>query len=133
MADMAGSRWGRAAVLSAVVLAAVGLGACGDEAAATCVDQSGATFCLQRQGGSGLAPSAEGLQPGSTLTYAVRGFGPEGQPYTSTVGQTGRPDKTGVIGVISAMEAFDPAAAEVTFTGTAADGTPVTATLSLGS
>jgi hypothetical protein len=114
------------------VLVAIGLGGCGDEAATRCVDQSGASFCLQRQGGSGLAPSAEGLLPGSTLTYAVRGFGPEGQPFTSTVGQSGRPDKTGVIGAMSATEAFDPAAAEVVFTGTAGDGTAVTATLTLG-
>ena len=48
------------------------------------------------------------------------------------MGQGGRPDKTGVIGVMSATEAFDPTTAEVEFTGTAADGTPVTATLTLG-
>jgi hypothetical protein len=119
-------------VLGAIVLSAAGLGACGDEAATTCTEQSGATFCVQREGGSGLAPSAEGLQPGSTLTYAVAGFGPEAQPFTSTVGPSGKPDKTGVIGVMSATAAFDPAAAEVTFTGTAADGTPVTATVVVG-
>jgi hypothetical protein len=48
------------------------------------------------------------------------------------VGPSGKPDKTGVIGVMSATAAFDPAAAEVTFTGTAADGTPVTATVVVG-
>ena len=102
----------RGALLLGVIGAlgvSVGVGACSDDGARRCAEQSGATFCVQRQGPTGVEPTAEGLLPGSTLSFAVTGIDQTAEPFTSEVGPDGVPDRAGVVGQLGAAGAVDPA------------------------
>jgi len=125
-----GGRGARLASAVVAVVALLGGGACGgNQAAETCVATSGANFCVTPQGDAAVEPTATGLQPGTTLTIELQG-GPAGaEPFTSAVAEDGSPEKLGVIGYVSLIEQVDLAGTSVVFTGTAADGTPVAATV----
>jgi hypothetical protein len=126
----AGRRGAPLVRVTALIGLVLGLGvvtACSDDEAKACAEQSGATFCVERQG-TGVEPTAEGLLPGSTLSFSVSGT-PASEPFTSEVGPDGVPDKAGVVGSLGPAGAEDLAGESVVFTGTAADGTPITVTL----
>ena len=117
------------------LVASAALGACGDEEASTCVDQAGATFCVQRQGQAGIEPTATGLKPGTQWSVVLEGEGvPESaglQPTAMEVGPTG--DAGGMtVGVLGLTSAGVRDGTAVVFSATAADGTPVTATVVVG-
>lgn len=123
-------------MLGAVVVSAAGLGACGEEAATTCVDQSGARFCVTRQGKAAVDPTATGLKPGSDWSVVLTGDGvPEGasaQPRAMQVSADGTAGGL-ALGVVGLTSPGVPDGTNVVFTATTADGTPVTATVVLGS
>jgi hypothetical protein len=133
-------RWGRAAALGAgaavlTLAAAVGLGACGDEAAATCVDQAGARFCVTRQGKAAVEPTATGLKPGTDWSAVLTGDavpkGANAQPRAMQVSPDGSAGGM-TMGILGLVSKGVPDGTRVVFTATAADGTPVTATVVVG-
>lgn len=134
---MAARRWGRAVALgaSAALAGFGGLAACGEEAATTCVDQSGATFCVTRKDKRAVEPTATGLRPGSDYTVELSGTGVPGgdDPHEPAVQQVSPDGSVGgnVLGVVGLLDPGLPEGAQIVFTGTTASGTAVTVTMDL--
>ncbi len=100
--------------------AIVGLAGCaGSGELPSCVARADATVCATRTDG-GLTYTAEGLEPGSSLTLSGPAIGTTDIP----VGAGGGFD--GEVGLLSATGSF---AGEITIEATAADGSTMTGTL----
>ena len=121
--------------VAGVVVGLTGFAACSDEAARVCSEQSGATFCVRRQGQAAVEPTATGLKPGSAWSVVLTGEGvPAGADDQPTVMQVS-PDGTAgglTTGVLGLASKGVPDGTGVVFTATAADGTPVTARVVVG-
>jgi len=118
-----------------LALSGVGLVACGDEAATACVDQSGARFCATRQGKAAVEPTATGLKPGTDYTVVLAGEGvPAGASFQPSALQVSPDGRAGgqVLSLLGLRSDGVPDGTNVVFTATAADGTPVTATVVVG-
>jgi hypothetical protein len=134
---MVGRRWGRVAAFGAAggVVATIGLGACGDEAAKVCSEQSGATFCVRRQGQAAVEVSATGLAPGSDWSAVLEGDGvPDSSGAQPRVMQVGPEGTAGglTIGVVGLASKGVPDGTRVVFIATDSTGSPVTVTVVVG-